>query len=268
MKFEYVPLLQIQRELHRLPRDFQRFETYLRTIGARGSERLELPSLLVMNPMGKDHVALLLDQYLAIDADEIAAKAANDAAAALQEEPWDIKACLVIADDLMGGWTNRYACEFTQRFGPGHLRFQSERPAELPRWLSHCWITAVVWSSEPASAEAARTAMSAAVHRYAYVQRHGSAHTLRDMMQQEGHVLAAANCAGPRLDAEDLEYTREVIDPFLDADDMRTSIECLFGDAAGRTLGFTPRGLSPWAGMALALHDARAESNALREVRV
>ena len=41
------------------------------------------------------------------------------------------------------------------------------------------------------------------------------------------------------------------------ADDMRTAIECLFGDAAGRTLGFTPRGLSPWAGLALALHDAQ-----------
>jgi hypothetical protein len=42
---------------------------------------------------------------------------------------------------------------------------------------------------------------------------------------------------------------------YLDADDTRTCIECLFGDAASRTLGFTPRGLSPWAG--LALHDAR-----------
>ena len=37
----------------------------------------------------------------------------------------------------------------------------------------------------------------------------------------------------------------------------RTCIECLFGDEPGRTLGFTPRGLSPWAGLALALHDAR-----------
>ena len=44
----------------------------------------------------------------------------------------------------------------------------------------------------------------------------------------------------------------------LDAEDMRTCIECLFGDAAARTLGFTPRGLSPWAGLALALHDARS----------
>ena len=45
--------------------------------------------------------------------------------------------------------------------------------------------------------------------------------------------------------------------PYLDADDMRTCVECLFRNGSGRTLGFTPRGLSPWAGLALALHDAR-----------
>src|SRR5205823_3978001 len=88
-------------------------------------------------------------------------------------------------------------------------------------------------------------------------QRHGFARRLRAMLAQEGHVMAAAGCTGPVLDDEDLAYTREVLVPYLDADDMRTCIECLFGDAAGRTLGFTPRGLSPWAGLALALHDAR-----------
>jgi hypothetical protein len=76
-------------------------------------------------------------------------------------------------------------------------------------------------------------------------------------MAQEGHVMALAGCTQPALDAEDLEYTRMVIEPFLDATDMRTAIECLYGDAAGRTLGFTPRGLSHRAGLALALHDAR-----------
>src|SRR4029434_9689102 len=98
-----------------------------------------------------------------------------------------------------------------------------------------------------------------AAHRVAYTQRHGPARTLRDMLAQEGHVMAVAGCAGPVLDAEDLAYTREVLAPYLDADDMRTCIECLFGDEAGRALGFTPRGLSPWAGLALALHDARRE---------
>jgi hypothetical protein len=78
------------------------------------------------------------------------------------------------------------------------------------------------------------------------------------MMIQEGSVMAQAGCLGPSLVADDLEYTREVLTPYLEAEDKRTAIECLFGDAAGRTLGFTPRGLSPWAGLALALHDARA----------
>lgn len=259
MQFAYVPLLQIQLHLQRLPRTPARFEQYLRTIFGNERGMLELPSLLAMNPMGREHVTALLEQYIALDADAIAERAANDALGNLLDEPWDIKAALVIADDLKGGWTNRYANEFTQRFGPDHLRFLSNRPRELPRYLTHFWITGLLWSSEPPTAEAARAAMATAVHRLAYLQRHGAAKTLRDMMKQEGHVLKAAACEGPTLDAEDLEYTREVIAPFLDADDMRTAIECLFGDAAGRTLGFTPRGLSPWAGMALALHDANKE---------
>src|SRR5262249_30250700 len=112
--------------------------------------------------------------------------------------------------------------------------------------------------SEPASERAVREALLTAVYRTAYVRRHGHARTLREMLVQEGQVLVAAGCSTPALDADDIEYTREVLKPFLDADDMRTCMECLFGDAAGRTLGFTPRGLSPWAGLALALHDARA----------
>ena len=95
-------------------------------------------------------------------------------------------------------------------------------------------------------------------HRVAYMHQHGPARTLREMLAQEGQVMALAGCSGPTLDADDIAYTREVLISYLDADDMRTCIECLFGDAAARTLGFTPRRLSPWAGVALALHDARA----------
>jgi len=257
MAVAYVPLLAVQRELQGLPRDYARFQTYLETIGARGRPQLEFPSLLYMNPMGKDHVTALLDAYLALNADAIGAAASAEAAVELQAEPWDVKTALVVADDLLGGWTNRYACEFTARFGPDQNRFETTKSEALPRWLSSFWITGLLWSSEPASARTARETMLAAIYRHAYVQRHGPARTLRDMLAQEGEVLAKAGCETPTLDADDIAYTREVLAPFLDADDMRTSIECLFGDAAGRTLGFTPRGLSPWAGLALALHDAR-----------
>ena len=82
-----------------------------------------------------------------------------------------------------------------------------------------------------------RESILTAADRVAYQQRHGPARTLRDMLAQEGQVMALAGCSGPTLDAEDIAYTREVLIPHLDAEDMRTCIECLFGDAAARTLG-------------------------------
>jgi hypothetical protein len=259
MKLTYVPLLQIQRELQGLPRNYARFRRYLRTMIDYDGQTVELPPLMWMNPMGKDHVTDLLDALLALDADALATQAAAEASTRLADEPGDILIALVIADDLLGGWTNRYASEFTLRFGPDQQRLPPMRTRIRSAWLKYNWLSAVLWSSEPASARAVCEAILTAAYRIAYVQRHGPARTLRDMLSQEGHVMAAAGCAGPVLDAEDLDYTRNVLAPYLDAEDMRSGIECLFGDAAGRTLGFTPHGLSPWAGLALALHDAHPE---------
>lgn len=258
MKLEYVPLLRIQRELQGLPRNYERFRQYLRTL--LYDEGVELPPLGIMNPMGKDHVTRLLDEFLALDAETIGAQAADEAAAALADVPGEGKIGLVVADDLMGGWTNRYDYEFNFRFGPGGRPLEADVDAasglKLPRWLKHFWLTGILWSSEPATALAVRQAILLPVYRLAYVQRHGPARNLRDLLVQEGRVLRAAGCDGPVLEEEDIDYTRQVLTPLLDASDKRTIIECMFGDAAGRTLGFTPRGLSPWAGLALALHDA------------
>jgi hypothetical protein len=59
----------------------------------------------------------------------------------------------------------------------------------------------------------------------AHVHRHGPAHNLREMLTQEGQVMALAGCSGHTLDAEDIAYTREVLIPYLDADDMHASSE-------------------------------------------
>ena len=254
MRLQLVPLLQPLRDLYRLPRDYARFRQYLGMIVNDTGDDLKLPPLVAANPMAKDHVALVLDSLLALDAEAVAAQAVADAAAMLPDVPGDYKVGLTIADDSAGGWTNRYACEYA-------LRFPDIRGGQAPRLVPDSersrWITAVLWSSEPASAQAVREAVLTSVHRLAYFHRHGPARTLRGRMAQEGHVMASAGCTGPTLEADDPEYTREVIAPFLDAEDMRTTIECLCGDAAGKTLGFTPRGLSLWAGLALALHEAR-----------
>jgi hypothetical protein len=243
MNANYISLLPIQRELQALPRDYARFKEYLRTILNEDGSDVELAPLLAANPMAKEHVTARLDEYLAMDADIIAQTAIAEASADLGDEPGEFKASVVLVDDLLGGWTNRYDYEFNLRYpAPGDKRF---------------WITGMLWSSEPATERAVREAILTAMYRTAHVQRHGPARTLRDMLAQEGHVMTMASCEGPVLDDEDIDYTREVLRPYMDAIDKRTMIECLFGDPAGATLGFAPRGLSHWAGVALAFHDAK-----------
>ncbi|MEZ6139800.1 MAG: hypothetical protein R3B84_04435 [Zavarzinella sp.] len=254
MALQYIPLLQQQRELLQLPPGRDRFEEYLRTISSDG-QTIDFPPLTMFNPMAKDHVAALLDEYIALGADEIGSEILNQFRH-IDSRSLQINVALVVVDDLKGGWTNRFDYEFKLRF----KSFSQPSDNTLPTWMKNYWLSAVLWSSEPASERKIREAILTAVHRFEYVCRHGSARNLRAMLAQEGYVLHTAGCVEPTLDPDDLNYSRAVLFSYLDATDLRTCIECLFGDEAGATLGCTPRGLSPWAGLALALHDFKLKN--------
>jgi hypothetical protein len=77
MTLTFVPLLQMQRDLYALPRGMERFREYIRTMTDAATGDLALP-LVAMNPMGKDHVPALIDDYLALNAEKIAQDAIND----------------------------------------------------------------------------------------------------------------------------------------------------------------------------------------------
>lgn len=247
MQIEHVPLLQMQRNLYQIPRGAERFSAYLRLIVNETKDDVRLPPLVALNPMAKDHVARLIDELLALDAEEVARQAVANAALQYADLSNQFSIGLVIADDRGGGWTNRYASEFSLITGEsGSSPFRN------------AWLAGVLWSSEPASVERVRETVQMTVHRTAYIQRHGQAVTLRDFMAQEGDAMYRSGCVAPALDREDLEYTRQLLTPHLDDANTRTIMECLYGDEAGRTLGFTPQGLSARAGLALALHQARS----------
>jgi hypothetical protein len=249
MRLSFLPLLQIQRDLYAMPRGMERFREYIRTMTDPETGDLALP-LVAMNPMGKDHIPALIDEYIALDAEGIASKAVADATAkAVSLRTKEYKAALVVSDDLKGGWTNRWASEFGHRIEGGAL-------------LKRSFITGILWTSEPASAASVREAILTSIYRAEYLQTHSTPKTLRGMLEQEGYAMARAGCTSPQLDADDLSYTRAAIEPHLDAHDRATVIPCLFGDAAAVALGYPPQGLSERAGLALALHDARVSPRA------
>ena len=263
MKIEHVPLLQIQRDLYAIPRGYERFQAYLKVMTTPERDDLTLAPLAGMNPMGKDHIPALLDEYLALDAEAIAKQAAEEAAARLTDVPLERKIGLVVVDDLLGGWTNRYFTEFGLSFGGGSVATaQSDSTPGAPpkRRQYREWLSAVLWTSEAPSAQRVREAASLPIYRAAYMERHGGPRTLGDFLAQEGAVMDDAGCDGPSLDADDLAYTREVIAPLLEAEDWPTIMAGAYGDDAARELGYKPHGLSHRAGLALALHDARREA--------
>ena len=256
MKLTFVPLLRVQRELYSMPRGMERFREYIKTMTDAETGDLALP-LVAMNPMGKDHVPALIDDYLALDAEKIAQDAVEDAAAnvwratALAVADREYRVALVVSDDLKGGWTNRWASEYSHRI---------EGAAITKRG----WLVGLLWTSEPASAQNVREAVLTSIHRADYLHSHAAPVTLGEMLDQEGHAMWRAGCTTPQLDDDDLAYTRSVIDPLRSARDRATVMACLFGDTAAKALGYPPHGLTERAGLALALSEARTEVTAKR----
>jgi hypothetical protein len=244
MHIEHVELLQIERNLHDIPRGMERFGEYLKVMLNDEQDDVRFVPLLVMNPMGREHVVERLDQLIALGADQIAAEAVREVEGQFSDLEGDYKHGLVICDDVRGGWTNRYTTDAGLRFGVGAKG--SQRGG---------WITTLLWASEPPEGKRIREEVLSTIYRILYAAKHGTPKTLRQMVRQEG---SAALFAGkqPHLDEEDLEYSRYVLAPYLDSDSYPVCIAAMYGDEAARTLGYPPLGLSAGAGFAVGLAEA------------
>jgi hypothetical protein len=242
MKLDLLPLLQIQRSLYDIPRGWTRFQAYLDTM-IGGSDDIVLP-LVGMNPMGKEHVAVMLDALIAFDAEAIASAALVEATQRLAGAPGQLQVALVATDDAQGGWTNRYFTEM-------QLRFDSTR------LLARGWAVVPIWTSETWSVAKVREEVLATAYRSAYLQQYGVPKTLQQMLTQEGLVAVFAGAGQPTLDPDDLDYTREVMRPYRDSTHYPTIFTCLYGDEAARSVGYPALGLSPHAGYALARAEAQ-----------
>jgi hypothetical protein len=245
MKITYVPVLGILRDLYLLPRDSQRFRTYIASLTG-GSDDVVLP-IGVANPMAKERAVDQLDALLALGAEEIGAQAAGEAQARLVNvETREIKASVVLADDVGGGWTNRYTTE-------AMVRFPSRGALKRP------FATALVWTSESAAADAIPEEVLAAIYRVAYQQRFGLPSSLKSRLEQEGLAGVFAG-AQPCLRPSELERARDVIHALGDDPPYPAVFAALHGDAAAEELGYQQLGLPPRAGFAMALADALAQA--------
>lgn len=243
MELELLPLLHVQRELYVMPRSMDRFRVYLKQMVGSSEDDIDLPPLVLMNPMGKEHCLEAVDHLLAIGAETVAAQALHEARVKLTDVAGAFKVSLVVADDRMGGWTNRTFTGFAARFPTKDAL--TKRPfITVPCWTSETWI-----------ADDAHRQTLAQVRRVAFVMQHGTPITLRERMTQESEALAFAGLTTLALTNDELVYSREVIAPHLDATDQPAVFACLFGDEAASEAGYPQMGLPKNAGIEVAVEE-------------
>ena len=185
MKLDLIPLLQKERELYAIPRGGARFQAYIHAATGDTND-IEIPPLGIMNPMAKEHVAEYVESLIALQAETVVAAALLEAERRLTHVTGQFKVGLVVADDVAGGWTNRYFAEHGVRFA-------------LKPGLKRGWISVVCWASEAPTREAVHALALASVYRAAYVSCHGEATTLAQMLQQEGFAAVFARVDEPLL---------------------------------------------------------------------
>ncbi len=247
--FQLVPLLEVMRDFHLMPRGPQRrFDAYLRLVvgGAERTEDLAIAPLVAMNPMGREHILDKLEACIEQGVEAWVVDALEDAAQRLPAD-WmallpALKVGLVVVDDLKGGWTNHY-------FTDAHFRFKLE---SIRR---NFWVSVPLWSTEALDLERLRQDALEICARVAYFWQFGEAKTLLEHMAQEGYATAFAG-RSITLGPDDLEYTRAVLEPHLHSTHPPTVMAALYGDVAAQSLGYPPLGLSAQAGFELALWNA------------
>jgi len=246
MKFELVPSLEKLRDLYRIPVGPERFQAYLDTVmgGAQRPLELRLAPLVQANPMAKAHALECAVRWIDLRVEDHAREVLEEAQSKLESSDPNriIKVGFTLLDDLKGGWTQRTLNDAA--------RFETGLELERTGWLS-----LRLWTSEIPALETVRPLVLESVYRAESVVQHGDPRTLSDMMRQEG--LAAA-FAGRTLEfsSEELEYSRAVLEQYLESGEQPTTFACMYGDGAARELGYPPLGLSAQAGFQVGLANA------------
>ncbi|MDX2005354.1 MAG: hypothetical protein SFU83_08770 [Meiothermus sp.] len=241
---EYVPLLHHLEALYRMPRDMARFKTYIGSILNAQGDDVEIPPLVVANPMAREHALEYVQKLLELGAEEVAARATE--AAARRLPPTGLKVSLMVLDDARGGWTSRHTTV-------GSLWSLEGRA--LARWKRSAWVTVPCWTSEPPSPEQIRRETLRVLHQSVWAMHRPLPKDLRTILEFEGQAMRFAETE-QWMEAEELEYTWAVIEPLSAAADHPTLSAALYGDPVAYSLGYPPLGLSKNAGLALALHLA------------
>jgi len=241
MQFEVLPLLEIMLDFYQKPRNRGRFEDYLRLLYNKDKNQLLLP-LPLFNPMAKDHVIDKLGALKQLDLENLMGQAVQEVNTELKRlklPPQSIRFAFSLADDLRGGWTNRYSTDYGNTFQAKGL-------------LNRKFWTCIFWTSEHYDQQLLQHRIRQNLWRCVYQIQHHFPNTLFEHLAQEAFVQSKIPGAVWEGDSARYALVLDFIKTHRENTDLPKLITFFYGDVAAESLGYAPLGIPKNTGFQLA----------------
>ncbi len=232
IRFEIFPVLDTMIELYQKPLSIERFNEYLAILTGGNNADLLVP-VSGFNPMAKEHVLEQMTVLKHLNAEDIA----RDELLKINRTLFSntdvevFKVALNLADDLKGGWTNRYTTDYDSKF-------------KISGYFSRNFCLPVLWTSEVFSEELIRERVREYVFRTMYWSEYFKPVTLRDHIGQEKFVAE-------KLGRDSLLTLNQFaeLSTFYNqnklSDEYHIIFSFLYGDKAALSLGNANMGIEP-----------------------
>lgn len=216
-----LPVLDTMLALYRQPRDRARFDAYLKALQGPIKGDMTLP-IGGFNPMGKTHVLDKLEALEAIGIERLMADSLRELSAhsVFAGVCPRMQVAFNLADDVAGGWTNRYIADYSSRFKIGAL-------------VKRGFITSMFWASEVVPEAIIRARTAQACFRTAHWLQNGPPQTLLEHVAQEEYALREAGCP-----EKIMVLPAEVEVHYGVTTDQSIIFNILYGDDACRSLNY------------------------------
>ena len=223
-----IPTLAAMAGVYRLSREggaqSPRFKAYIHLTRER-----ETDGFPAYNPMAGPAALETVERLLAVDAEAVAQRSAEDVLARC-ELPGPVELSVIVASP--GLWTHRVTTEVEHRL----------RPDRSPRSIVQ------MWSGESCEAEDVRREAAAETVRVAWSQLHGPAASVKRALLREGLALALSGSAPDYLTPGQVEATREVLVIVGESHLQSDVFAAAYGDPLAELMGLPPLGLADRAG--------------------
>ncbi|HRG37858.1 MAG TPA: hypothetical protein PK289_04960 [Bacteroidia bacterium] len=236
MGFQLLPVVDVMIELYQSPINADRFTKYMKILQGNSPGNISMP-VTYYNPMGKEFVLKKLLELKSLQVEEVMQDTLTiinqtlDASDAL-----NIKVSPALADDLGGGWTNRFTTDYDSKFNVNDM-------------FKRNFCTPLFWVSEEYSVDKIKERTADYCHRIFYRSTAPQPLTLKDHIKQEAFVANQNVFKKSQAPLSNYAALNAFYQDHKNSSSYPTIFNFLYGDSASKELGHSAYGVrEEWAG--------------------